>query len=316
MKQLKVVLPVVGFLAVCVFIFSSIDLSALKRSLLSADPFWLGLAFGITALQPFLTSLRLQTYLQAGNQTKSYTRCLKAVLAALSLNAVLPAKGGDLVKVTFLQDDANELAPLAGIALMERVLDILVLCLMALAGSVYIGNTTTTTLAAVVLCAPIGVLLLLGIADKVPVIGKKLLRLAAACRAAWKKPLLVGRGCLIAIFCWSTNLAVMFCLLKSVGATVRMAEVAAATPLAIFVGLLPVSISGMGTRDAALAHLLSTTAKEVVYAGTFLYTAAVYWFLALIGLAFLGKETLRIIMDKTQKNQGALKKAAPVINSK
>jgi len=315
LKQLKVVLPIVGFVAVCIFIFSSIDLHALKNSLLSADPKWLALAFGITLLQPFLTSVRLQSYLLAGNLPKPYTRCLKAVLAALSLNAVLPAKGGDLVKVTFLQDSPKELAPLAGIALMERVLDILVLCLLALAGSIYIGNTTTTWLAAFALCAPISALLLLGQADKVPIIGKKLLRLAAACRTAWKQPLLVGRGCLVAILCWSTNLAVMFCLLRSVGAAVRIAEVAAATPLAIFVGLLPVSISGMGTRDAALVHLLTGTTKEVTYAGTFLYTAAVYWFLALIGLAFLGKETLRVIMVHTQQNQGALKKTPPVINT-
>jgi uncharacterized membrane protein YbhN (UPF0104 family) len=315
LKQLKVVLPVVGFLIVCAFILGSIDVSALKISILSADPAWLGLAFGITTLQPFLTSIRLHTYLQAGDQPKPYTRCLKAVLAALSLNAVLPAKGGDLVKVTFLQDNPQELAPLAGIALMERVFDILVLCLLALIGSVYNGNNTTTWLSAIAMCAPVGALLLLSRAERVPVVGKKLLRLAVACRTAWKRPLLVARGCLIATLCWSTNLAVMFCLLKSVGAAVRVAEVAAATPLAIFVGLLPISISGMGTRDAALAHLLSGTTKEVVYAGTFLYTAAVYWFLALIGLAFLGKETLRVIMINTQQNQGVLKKAAPVTNT-
>ena len=315
MKQIKVVFPVVGFLAVCVFILGSIDISALKKNLLSADPFWLSLAFGITTVQPLLTSFRLQTYLQAGNYPKSFTRCLKAVLAGLSLNAVLPAKGGDLVKVTFLQDSPKELAPLAGIALMERVFDILVLCLMALVGSLYISNNTTTWLAAIAMCPPIGALLFLSKADKVPLVGKKLLRLADACRSAWKRPQLLGRGCLIATLCWSTNLGVMYCLLKSVGASIQIASIAAATPLAIFVGLLPISISGMGTRDAALAHLLPGTSKEFVYAGTFLYTAAVYWFLALIGVIFIGKETLRIVMANTKQNQGALKEAAPVVDN-
>lgn len=308
MKHLKVLLPFIGFLVVFIFIISSIEVSALKKSLLAADPKWLGFAFGITILQPFLTSLRLKTYLSAGNRIKPYSRCLKAVLAALSLNAVLPAKGGDLVKVTFLQDDTRELAPLAGLALMERVLDILILCIMALMGSLFIGNQTTTFLSAFAICTPIAVLLFLGQADKVPVIGKKLIRLAEACKEAWKKPRLVYLGSMIAVICWSTNLGVMYCLLRSVGASIGFIEVAAATPLAIFVGLLPVSISGMGTRDAALAFLLTGTATEVVYAGTFLYTATVYWFLALFGLIFLGRETLRMTTKRTQATQDTLKK--------
>lgn len=310
MKHLKAIIPIFGFVAVCIFIFSSIDLSNLKQTLLSANPNWLLLAFGITLFQPFLTSLRLQTYLIAGNHAKPYHRCLKAVLAASSLNAVLPAKGGDLVKVTFLQDDPNELSPLAGLALLERVIDILVLCLLSLAGSLYVSNNTTTIISLFALSAPIGALLLLGKADRVPIIGKKLVRLAMACRAAWSKPFVLLRGLVIAVLCWSTNLTVMYCLFKSVGALVSVIEVAAATPLAIFVGLLPISISGMGTRDAALVSLLPDIAKEITYSATFLYTASVYWFLALIGLVFLGKEVLRLTLSKTQQNQSSLKKVS------
>jgi uncharacterized membrane protein YbhN (UPF0104 family) len=307
LKSIKIFLPIVGFLAVCFCIFSSIDIGGLKAALLAADFGWLALAFVVTALQPFLTSFRLQAYLQAGGQSKPFVRCLKSVFAAMSLNAVLPAKGGDLVKVTFLQDRPEDLAPLAGIALMERVFDILILCLLALAGSIYIGNPTTTWISLAALCAPVGALVLLGKADEVPVVGKKLVRLASACRVSGKNPGLVLKGCLVAMVCWSTNLVVMYCLLNSVGASLGLPSVAAVTPLAIFVGLLPISISGMGTRDAALAQLLPEVAKETAYAGTFLYTAAVYWFLALLGLLFLGKETLRLTMLKTSENQGVLK---------
>lgn len=304
---MKIAIPVLGFLFVCLFILCSIDISRLRAEILSASIPWLIAAFGITATQPFLTSLRLYIYLRAGGQQKPYTLCVKAGLAASSLNAVLPAKGGDLVKVTFMMKSRDELQPLAGLTLLERFFDILILCLFALAGSIFIGNETTTLLSCMALCAPVGAILLLGKASEVPLVGKKLFRLSEACRQAFKSPVMVLRGCLIACVCWGTNLAVMFCLFKAVGAGVNFPSIAASTPLAIFIGLLPVSISGMGTRDAALAYLTPGVPNEVVYAATFLYTAAVYWLLALFGLAFLGKQVLAMTMSRTQECKGILK---------
>jgi uncharacterized membrane protein YbhN (UPF0104 family) len=192
---------------------------------------------------------------------------------------------------------------------MERVIDILVLCLLAIAGSLYIGNQTTALLAAFALIFPIGALLLLIWADKVPLIGKKLFRLAVACRTVFKNPWLILLGCLLAFVCWSAILVIMYCLFLAVGAGTGFTVIVSVTPLAILVGLFPVSISGMGTRDAAMAYLLSGIEKETIYAGTFLYTVATYWFLALLGLIFLGRETLRMTTTRVQATQDALKKA-------
>lgn len=292
----------------------SVDTGAVFKALKSTSWTWLICAFVIILFQPLLASLRIYTYLLAGSYGKPFRRCLNAVMSAICLNSVLPAKGGDLVKVSFLQDHSDELAPLAGIVLLERLFDVLVLCLIAIVCALYIGNITILCFAVVVIVAPVSGLLLLGRADKVPIVGKKLLRLADACRTVWSKPLLVCLGCLTAVFFWSTNMVIMFCLLKSVGASVRIVDVAATTPLAILVGLFPISISGMGTRDSALVFLIPEIAKEVVYAGTFLYTFGVYWFLALLGLIFLGCETLRITTKRTQANQDALKKNVPVKN--
>jgi hypothetical protein len=49
-----------------------------------------------------------------------------------------------------------------------------------------------------------------------------------------------------------------------------------------------------------------TIQSGTVLAGTFLYTAAVYWFLAIIGLVFLGKESLRKIEKQTRRNKESL----------
>ena len=303
LKQLKVFLPVSGFLVVCIFIFSSIETAKLKSALLAADTGWLALSLVVVGILPFLTSVRLYTYLQAGNLPKPYLRCVKAVWAGLSLNAVLPAKGGDLVKVTFLQDSLDELAPLAGLALMERFLDVIILCLLALVSSLYIGSSTSTMISLCGFLALLVILYLVSQSDRIPFVGKKLMKFANAFRTAWESPWLLSKGIFLALVCWITNLTVMFCLLKSVGAQVQYFAVASSTPLAIFVGLLPISISGMGTRDAAMAYFLGYPEKEVVYAGTFLYTAVAYWWLALLGSIFLGKATFLQSMQKAKSNQ-------------
>ena len=290
-------------------LLNKVDLTVVAEALRKTDGGWLLGAFAVATVLPLLTALRLYLYLRASQLTKSYGRCLSSILAAMSLNAVLPARGGDLVKVTFLEDDLRKLPPMVGVTILERVFDILILCLLALGGALLTENPTATRLAMLATCAPVGALLTLNFIDKIPLVGGKLATLAQACRTAMGTPRLLIGAWTVAIVCWMSNLVVMSLLLKAVGANIGFGTVAATMPLAILVGILPLSISGMGTRDGALVLLLKgVTAPGVVLAGTLLYTAAVYWMLALIGMAFLGRETLRKTLSRTRHNQGILKK--------
>ena len=298
-----------GLAAVTAVLLNKVDWTVVAEALKKADGRLLLGAFAVAAVQPLLTAMRLNIYLKASQLAKPYGRCLSAILAAMSLNAVLPARGGDLVKVTFLEDDLRKLPPMVGVTILERVFDILILCLLALGGAMLTDNPTATRFALLATCAPVGALLTLNFADKVPVVGGKLATLAQACRTAMGRPRLLIGAWTVAIVCWTSNLLVMSLLLKAVGTSVGFGTVAATMPLAILVGILPLSISGMGTRDGALVLLLKgVAAPGIVLAGTLLYTAAVYWMLALIGLAFLGRETLRKTLGRTRHNQGILKK--------
>jgi uncharacterized protein (TIRG00374 family) len=63
---------------------------------------------------------------------------------------------------------------------------------------------------------------------------------------------------------------------------------AGALPLAIFVGLLPLTLSGMGTRDSAIIALFSRYASPGVSLGVgLLYSLFGYWLPSLVGLLFL-----------------------------
>jgi uncharacterized membrane protein YbhN (UPF0104 family) len=59
-------------------------------------------------------------------------------------------------------------------------------------------------------------------------------------------------------------------------------------PLAIFAGLIPVTLGGIGIRDMAIVFLTSGwVAGEQAMAVGILYTATSYWFLGVLGLPFL-----------------------------
>ena len=58
-------------------------------------------------------------------------------------------------------------------------------------------------------------------------------------------------------------------------------------PLAMFVGLLPISLFGVGTRDAAIIYLFSAYHPAEVMAGVGLYVSLRYFVPAAAGLPFL-----------------------------
>jgi uncharacterized protein (TIRG00374 family) len=61
-----------------------------------------------------------------------------------------------------------------------------------------------------------------------------------------------------------------------------------AIPIISMLDLLPISVSGVGTRDAALLYLfgLIGIAPETTIAFSILYLVFSYWFVALVGLLF------------------------------
>jgi uncharacterized membrane protein YbhN (UPF0104 family) len=60
-------------------------------------------------------------------------------------------------------------------------------------------------------------------------------------------------------------------------------------PLSIFVGLIPISFGGIGTRDAALIYLFSPYESSSTMAGIGILCSFRYFVPALFGLPFLDR---------------------------
>jgi len=293
-RWLWTVVPVAGFLVTVAALLRLIDLPAVAETLHDADRRWVSAALVLALAATVLTSLRLWLFLRAAGEPRSWRRCWSAIMASLTLNAVLPSRGGDLVKAVFLTEPGGATTVLLGVVLLERVLDVLVLGLFSFAAAVVTRWHTALVPALVVTLAPCIALLVLRFSRRVPFWTEKFERLGRATRCVAQRKGYLSAAILLACLAWFNNICILACLLRGVSVMLPFERVLAAGPLAILAGIIPVSLSGVGTRDGALVLLLRDVAEPpAVLAAGVLYTVVAYWFLAVLGIVALGRETLR-----------------------
>lgn len=293
-RGLAVVLSVGGLVGAVSLLAATVDLAAAGAALAGAHRGWLAAAAGMSLLLPVLVAVKLMLVLRLIDVQRSFSRCWSAVMAAVTLNAVIPGRGGDFVRAAFLAEGPGTLLLVVGAVLVERLLDVLMLGLMAGAASLVGGAGVVTWIALAVCAAAVGALVALALGHRLPVRPEAAERAGRAARALRDRPGLAIAILAMTAVCWTNNVATMELSLRAVGADIPTQAVYEATPIAVLTGILPISVNGIGTRDAAMVMLLAgRAAKEQIVAGAFAYFLLNGWFLAVIGVVALGRETLR-----------------------
>jgi uncharacterized membrane protein YbhN (UPF0104 family) len=92
------------------------------------------------------------------------------------------------------------------------------------------------------------------------------------------------------------TVAITHVLLLSVGADVRLFDTMTLWPAATLVGVLPITLAGVGARDASFIYLLHAesagAAAPSVLAATMGYSLVAIVSFAVIGLPFMVRESL------------------------
>jgi uncharacterized membrane protein YbhN (UPF0104 family) len=100
--------------------------------------------------------------------------------------------------------------------------------------------------------------------------------------------------CLLSVVIRGLTLAITFALLRAVGADVDLFDTCALWPVATLIGLLPLTLAGMGTRDAMFMYLLAERGHLLtsvnVLAATMGYSLLNVGAFAVIGLPFMMHE--------------------------
>jgi hypothetical protein len=94
------------------------------------------------------------------------------------------------------------------------------------------------------------------------------------------------------------TVVVTHALLLAVGADVPLVQTLTLWPAAMLAGVAPLTLGGLGTRDAAFLALLAERGTHVdpssVLVATIGYSAVAIWSVAVIGVPFMILETLRV----------------------
>lgn len=107
-------------------------------------------------------------------------------------------------------------------------------------------------------------------------------------RSLGTSPGLLGGFLLLTALNWFASMVQTKLLFGGVGAVVPLGFTVAALPVVLFVGLLPITFAGMGTRDSAMLVMFFAYATQAqILAVGLLYTFFGYWLLALVGIPFV-----------------------------
>lgn len=288
--RIRGILLIAATAVIFALLFRRIDLTAVGRSLAGIPPrAWLS-ALLLTVTFPILSALRWRLTLRALGYRVSFSRCLTIILGVSPVSAIAPSKAGDLLKAISFRGQLSTLE-VAGSVLTERALDIILLSAFSFLGGFFIRQGLITRASAFVAASGLVALLLLPSAVasiRRPGLRGKLERVVRILGALRSQPALLLAVVALTTLNWLASIVQTHVLLTAVGAGVPFLATVAVLPMAIFIGLVPITIGGMGTRDAALVTLLApwASAPQALTVGL-LYSFFGYWLLAVLGLPFL-----------------------------
>jgi glycosyltransferase 2 family protein len=186
----------------------------------------------------------------------------RLILSSSTLNLLLPSKMGDLTKAWVLARRHHwEPKRAVTLVVLEKMLDMAALLLLGVIALLWVAAGDLWLLVAAAGVAAL-LLLLLALLSPLPVapLAARLLHGKGAAFAAqwteavgwfWSRPGRAAGVALVSLALWAGHLAQFWLFAMALGRVPFIDNMAYAT-LAILAGLLPFTMAGIGTRDAAI----------------------------------------------------------------
>ena len=267
MKRLVALLVSLGILGI---IYWRMDVARIGPVFRNCDPLWLGLSLGLLVPLIWMTAWRL-VQLMPGGARLGIGESNRLTLAASVLNLVLPSKMGDLAKAWFIKERGHASASLAlALVVFEKTCDLLSLLLWCAFGLLLYPQKDALfwIMTAGVMVGLAGGVALLGSPALAGLAFRAGARLAPArartkleqLQLAWREMhayfwhdrARLALVCATSIFIWFLHLLQIWMFILALRAHAPFLASLALAPLAILAGLLPLTLAGIGTRDAAL----------------------------------------------------------------
>ena len=280
-----------------IFIFRSIKPELLIAILGRCKLFQVGLALLLLLAATMVRAQRWQVVLRVMGCRISYFRAFRQLMASSSLDAFLPSKTSDFYRSYSLCQSVSP-GKSVGAVLTERLFDVTVLLMIS--GISGIALNYQLVLAHFV---P-GLLIIIGLVlvffYSLRIIRRSLpqrlallvVELGLSFYLLWQRPTAFARVALSTFLCWVLAMLQVLLFFRALNISAPTLFILAATPVAIFAGMLPITLGGMGTRDAAFICLFAkyAAAEELLGVGL-LFSLVRYIIPCLLGIPFLLADT-------------------------
>lgn len=284
---------IIIFFTVLIFyiIFTRIDIWSVIQILSNVSPLYLLLSILILGVIVILSVKRWQIILQITGYSISFQRSFYILMAAFPLTSITPAKSGDVIKAYYLRDDVP-MSKTIGTVLAERMFDLFSLLLISIIGSMFNFQKKILMFLIPIFFLLIMLFILSGRNFQVPFIKDswhdKLQNMMLSIRTIMKNKKTFFTILTISITLWFLAMVQIMLFFYALDINVPFIFAMANIPIAIFVGFIPITLGGMGTRDATIIMLFAEYAQPNKLLGVgILFSIFRYWILSLIGIPFM-----------------------------
>ena len=255
-------------------LLSRVDLARLWATARTASIPWLLAALGLYFAMVFVSAWRWGLLLRAQRIVMRLGSLLRSYLVATFFNNFLPSNiGGDVVRVRDTAQAAGSKTRAATVVLVDRGIGLLGLVFVAAAGAsllpkgspvvgpfgpslLWLILAAGTAMAAPMLVMPqrVGQLLAPLKALHQEWVEERISRLVAALVRFRETPLALGLGFFGAILVQAILVGFYAAIAQALGVPIPMAHLAVMIPLSFIVQMAPVSVNGLGVREATFSY--------------------------------------------------------------
>jgi uncharacterized protein (TIRG00374 family) len=279
-------------IAIFYAIFTKIDFFSVVEVLSHSNLWYLFLAFLLTLSCLFITAKRWQIILQSMDYDIPYKECFFMIMGAMALISVTPSRAGDIIKSYYLKDKIP-ISKTIGSVLTERVLDVFSLALFSLIGMIFYKKFELTGVACIILFCIIVTFFISHLELKLPIKkswNEKLQNMVLSMKTLTINKKAFSTVIVYSFSIWFLSIVQTLIFFYALGVNVPWLYIMANIPIAIFIGLIPITLGGMGTRDTAIIFLFSGYAEPSQLLGVgILFSIFRYWLVSLMGIPFMRK---------------------------
>ncbi|OFW32639.1 MAG: hypothetical protein A2074_01245 [Candidatus Aquicultor primus] len=244
------------------------DLDKYAELIRNSSPLYLGLALLITVVSIILSAYKWQLLVIAQGFTVPLRRLISSYFVGLFFNNFMPTSiGGDVVRVLDLRKMTSSGPAAAASVVAERVLAAFTLGLIVLCGVAFGTGVTARFSVAILVFVGICALALLGIlyAHKLaPLLARyeasiagKLKETAESIRSSVENKNTLVKVLFYSFIFQLMVIAINIFIIKALGLHVPIAFVFLFIPIIFAITMLPISMNGLGLREATYAYFFT-----------------------------------------------------------